>query len=62
MQLLHQMKPRHSEDTKVGQHTHGKTIADQDAMVTPDEAKVRMRTPQGTISNTMHKSKAGSCA
>jgi hypothetical protein len=43
MHWSHQMKPRHSSDTKAGQETHGSTIADQDAIVTPDEAKTFFR-------------------
>jgi hypothetical protein len=36
---LYQIKPSDASDTNAGQDTHGNTIGDQDALVTPDEAK-----------------------
>jgi hypothetical protein len=39
MHWLHQVKPSAASDTNAGQDTLDNTIADQDALVTPDEAK-----------------------
>jgi hypothetical protein len=36
---LYQIKPSDASDTNAGQDTQGNTIGDQDALVTPDEAK-----------------------
>jgi hypothetical protein len=39
MHWLHKVKPSAASDTNAGQDTQDNTIADQEALVTPDEAK-----------------------